>query len=344
MNHRRAYEILGLDPSASLDDVHSKFRKLAKEMHPDRNKEPGAEDKYKELSEAYEFLKSTPKPPPDPFGGMHPGDFLNDIFGGMYPGRAYHNHPNVRVNVRNRVKTVNGAENVITATNVSFIDSVLGCEREVSVERNVKCESCDGIGHMEPTSDDDVCKDCNGAGQTVKESKSPGFSMRQIFTCPTCSGTGRKRRPCEDCSGSGSSKQSFSCKVKIPPGTTNGDILAVRGKGHFLNLNMNAFAQGDILVSAVVGTDPDMTMEGINVISTIKLSLYEALAGTTKKVRTVFGTKDIGIKPGIKNGDHVSLSEMGVGSYGKHIFNIVVDYPENCEELIEFLKKEETKE
>ena len=307
MNTQEALKILELSPGASKEDIQAAFRKAAKTHHPDRNKDdPNAETKFKEINSAYQYLNN-PQPErqsfnQNPFNQSHGPVNISDFFPGFGGGNPFQNQ------IPASISTVS----------ISFFDSVLGVEKDVEIIQNYPCNNCKGMGSIATV---DICKRCNGAGQ-----KQAGFSrgnMVFIEPCENCRGTGKNQNPCSTCNQQGFQSRNVTARVRIPGGVVNDNMLRIPGGA----------------LRILVASDPDMVLEGADVVSNINISLLDALKGTLKTVRTVKGDMNLKIPPLIKNSDSVKVSNYGVPEHnGSHIFNITVGYPDDTSKLIEFLE------
>jgi len=321
MNLHEAYETLGLDESASEEDINKAFRKLAAKHHPDKNKDnqEESEAKFKKINEAAQILKNPPSEP----------EFMNAPRWSNVPNFVHFssfnrqpNHPPPQVHLT-----------------ISFEESVLGCEREIQFTRYVKCTLCNGAGLVLEV---DKCERCNGAGMQTSSFQRSSSSVRFMTPCMSCNGTGRKSHKCSTCLGSGDIPEQATHKVNIPGGLHNGEQVRLSRAGNYLVSEGPAQFFSDVYIIVSVTPDKEMVLdhEG-NVHSTIKLSLLEALKGTKKKVRTVKGSLTLNIRAGIKNGNTIKAGSYGARSRGDHLFDINVDYPNDIKPLIELLEKQE---
>jgi len=325
MNKAEALKILGLDSSASDDDIKKQFRKLAAKTHPDVNKNENAEEEYKKLSEAFEYLKDpkdeTPMWPNVGHGFGFSGDFFRN-FNGFGRRQVAWNPPAARASVK-----------------ISFVESVLGCSKKVKIERYVPCSECSGLG-MKQTSE--KCPKCDGNGGTenVQRNGNQVFVMR--MECGACHGLGYRMEKCNKCS-SGSNKEAVEADVQIPGGIQNGQTLRLRGAGN-VSFFQGMGTRDDAFIAIGVEQDPDMKIVGKDVISTINVSLHDALSGKAKKVRTVKGDITIKIPKKSRHSDTVKLSGYGVNSVGNHVFVLDVKYPEDVSDIVKILESKSEKE
>ncbi len=237
---RDYYEVLGVDRSASADEIKKAYRKLAKKYHPDLNHEPDAEEKFKEVQEAYEVLSDDQKRSTyDQFGfaGLEGGaggfegfgdDFgFGDIFdsffgGGMGSGsRSSRNSNGPRK-----------GENTYYQIRISFLDSINGLTKTIKINVDEQCPECLGSGAR---SKDDIktCSNCRGTGRVTKISNMFGMQMQSQTTCPDCNGSGKKiEKKCSVCRGAGYVSKTIEVELNIPAGIQSGQQLRIQGKGN----------------------------------------------------------------------------------------------------------------
>lgn len=317
MNLEEARKILGVDRDAKEDEVKSKYRELTKKFHPDINKEDGAEDRFKRINEAYECVKngrgSDPEPPgfKSPYAGVHYSDFRGTPF-----------------RQRRTIKVKPIQENI----SVSFKEAVWGCKREVSFTRKIKCEKCDGTGDIAVNNG---CTECGGTGMFVKRQGNMIFSQ----TCIKCRGK-VDIQTCSNCNGDGILDSTASVQVTVPPGIQDGNVLRLGGMGHYLGEMIGFEQRTDALIVVHVMPEPGLSIDGMDVVSHLNISLLEALKGCTKSVKTLIGQKDIEIKPKTRHNDSVSIPNLGVDRRGSQRVVIDVAYPDNIDSIVDLLSKE----
>jgi molecular chaperone DnaJ len=321
-NLEEAYAELGLNPDASADEVKKAFRSLAKKYHPDTNKDnPDAETKFKRINRAKQIIDDPQKelkqsvPQDDDFG-------FNPFAGMMQQQRGPKRRPDP-----------------VSTIELTFEESILGCHKKVSYSRYNKCPECNGdcviVGAVK-------CKKCNGIGM---KSQRQGNMVFQT-PCPVCQGSGREQHDCKKCSATGTLIEDITSELNIPCGIRNNQIINAGGGGNFMGVQRNPFTgqtadvYGHVILNMKVQADPDMNLDtsGQHVISTIQMTLLEALKGKSVKVRTVKGETTLKIRPKTKNGDAIVAKGYGCGGKGNHIFNVNVDYPEDVDGLIQYLE------
>ncbi|KAJ3679309.1 hypothetical protein LUZ60_017320 [Juncus effusus] len=313
------YSILGVSKNASKAEIKSAYRKLARSYHPDVNKEAGAEQKFKDISNAYEVLSDDEKRSIyDRYGeaglkgsGMGTGDFSNpfDLFeslfegfgGGMGGGSS---------RMRNRPQQGDDESYNLV---LNFKEAVFGVEKEIETRRLEKCGTCDGSG-AKPGTKPTTCRACGGQGQVVSSARTPLGVFQQVSTCSTCEGTGESSTPCSNCGGDGRVRKSKRISLKVPAGVDSGSRLRVRSEG---SAGRRGGPPGDLYVFIEVLSDPVLKRDGTNILYTCKVSYIDAILGTTVKVPTVDGTVDLKIPAGTQPGTTLVMAKKGVPFLGK---------------------------
>ena len=328
------YSVLGVDKSASEAEIKKAYRKLALKFHPDRNQgDSSAEAKFKEISYAYEILSDPEKKknfdmfgsPDGPGQGFHgQGGFSSggspfdifDMFGDVF------GHPNQR----RRTQKNKPGKDIKVALNITFEDSIFGCQREVQLKTNVGCDSCDHTGSM--TRKLHHCQSCGGAGfVTIRQ----GF-MRANAQCPDCGGRGKvPEQACTACNGMGQKPGVESIKISVPPGVDNGSTLRVIGKGH---LNKYATNRGNLFITLRVPEHKEFTKDGRHIHSTVAMPFNVATLGGVLPVNTVHGVQTVKIAPGTQSNSTLRLKRKGVPGVaarptGHHLVHLVVDVPKS---------------
>lgn len=309
MKLNEAYDILGLAQNATPEEAKKQYRKLTKEYHPDINKDPGAEDKFKKINEAYQCVstgKGTDREPPQ---WQHQ---TNNNFDPFNP-----------FNSKQHVYTMEHIESKIT---ISFKESVIGCKKVIKYQRKTKCTACNGQGHI---AINNGCAKCGGRGQIMQQRGGMIF----IQTCDVCGGR-HQVNPCITCNQAGVLDAEASITVTIPGGVQTSNILRLSGMGHYVG-NFGPMEQHtDVHLHIAVTPEPGLMLDGAHVISNLSISLLEALSGCKKKVNTIMGLKEIEIKPKSRNKDEVILPKFGVNRAGDQKVILDVQYPEDISSLI----------
>lgn len=319
MKVAEAYSILELSSTASPDDVKKRYRELTKKYHPDINKEPGAEDKFKKINEAYQVVTSGKST--DPMSGPAPSYNWNPFSGFGGTGAGWGNTKVVEI------------ENIDLYTTISFMESVLGTKKEMKFNRRNKCQDCSGNGIRNVNNG---CATCGGSGKLIDRNKGSVF----IRTCSTCRGQ-VKTESCTTCASTGILETEASIHVSIPGGVINGTILRLSGMGNFAgNFLFGMDQYTDAFLHVTVLPEIGLTLENQDVISKLEISLLEALRGCTKSVKTIMGYRDIEINPKSRNREEIIIPKMGVNQVGNQRVILDVKYPQDINKLIEILSKE----
>lgn len=353
---RDYYEVLGVDKSASEDEIKKAYRKAAKANHPDLH--PGdkeAEARFKEIGEAYEVLSDAEKRARydqygfagvDPnyaadsgfsgfgggFGGFDVdlGSIFNDFFGGGSSSSTRRNGPRK-------------GENVRASVTLTFEEAAFGCEKNVSVSRIEECPKCKGSGSADGSAPE-TCSACHGTGYTRTVRQTPFGSMQQQTTCAKCGGTGKTvRNPCPTCRGKGKVRKNKKISVKIPAGVDNGQAVRVAGEG---SVGSNGGPKGDLLVEVSVMKHPLFEREGSDVICEMPITFSQAALGGELEVPTLDGKVRYSIPEGTQTGTTFRLRNKGIpvvgyqNRRGDQYVTVVVETPKNLtREQKELLKK-----
>lgn len=334
------YEILGVSRSADKEEIKRAYRRLARKYHPDVNKDPGAEDKFKEINRAYEVL-SEPETRAryDRFGeaGVSSaagagyqdfGDFggFADIFESFFSGFSGGMGGQ---QTRRRAGPVRG-DDLRLDLKLDFREAVFGGEKEIRISHLETCAACTGSG-AKPGTQARTCSTCNGAGQVRRATRTPFGSFTQVSVCPTCNGNGQViEDKCDVCGGSGQKQEAKKLKITIPPGVDNGTRLRVSSEG---DAGQRGGPSGDLYVYLFVNEDPHFQRDGINILSEVKISYLQAILGDRIEVETVDGKTEVAIAPGTQPNTVVTLEKQGVPrlgnptSRGDHLLTIKVDIP-----------------
>lgn len=319
---RDYYEVLGVQKTATVDEIKKAYRQLAKKYHPDSN--PGdkdAEQKFKEASEAYAILSDSDKRAKyDQFGhsafdgaggagfdfsGMDFSDIFSefgfgDIFGSFFGGS--------RGGSRRYSGPMQG-QSVRASVQIDFMEAVFGCEKEIALTLKQECKTCHGTGAKSGTSPI-TCPKCNGTGQVVYTQQSLFGTMRNIATCPDCNGTGKiVKERCTDCNGTGYNTAKTKIKVNIPAGIDQGTAVRMRELGE---PGINGGPRGDLLVSVFIKPHPIFERKDFNIYSKVSISYAQAVLGGDILVDTVDGQVKYAIKSGTATGTTVRLKNKGV--------------------------------
>ena len=315
MNNTEYYDRLGVSKDASQDEIKRAYRKMSKKYHPDINKEPGAEEKYKEVQEAYETLSDDQKRAaydqygPDGangfggqggFGGFDGGagfGGFEDIFSSFFGGGATRN-PNAP----------RQGDDLQYRVNLSFEEAIFGAEKEVHYNREATCKTCSGSG-AKPGTSPVTCGRCHGQGVINVDTQTPLGMMRRQVTCDVCHGTGQEiKEPCQTCHGTGHEKQSHKVSVKIPAGVETGQQIRLAGQGE---AGFNGGPYGDLFVIINVNPSNKFTRDGSTIYYTLNISFVQAALGDTVEVPTVHGNVEMTIPAGTQTGKTFRLKGKG---------------------------------
>ena len=300
MAGRDYYDVLGVSRSADGKELKRAYRQLARKFHPDVNKEPDAEQKFKEISNAYEVLSDDQKKAIyDRFGedGLKGG---MGGMGGMGGQRQARNRPTQGDDERYDLE-------------IDFLEAVFGVEKELDTMRLENCDKCSGSGVKAGTKPV-TCGTCGGQGQVVATVRTPLGNFQQVTGCQACGGTGQSSTPCPACSGDGRVRRSKKIQLRVPPGVDKGSRLRVRGEG---NAGRRGGPPGDLYVFINVRDDPELKrFENVNISSTATIPYTKAILGCTVKVRTVDGPVDLKIPPGVQPGSTLLMAKRGVPRLG----------------------------
>jgi molecular chaperone DnaJ len=310
---RDYYEILGLPRTASEADVKKAFRRLARELHPDVSSAPDAQERFKEVAEAYEVLsKSETRELYDRYGhaGLRSGGFtpsqfdlgnLADIFSAFF-GDDLFGGPS-----RGRGRT-RGAD-VAAEVQIELVEAASGTTRDVPVQVSVSCDRCAGSG-AEPGTSPVTCPTCEGTGYVQQVSRSAFGQFVRTQSCGRCGGVGRiVEDPCRRCSGSGRVVAERSLQVEIPPGIHDGQRIRLTGEGHVGSLGGRA---GDLFVLVRVASDPRFVREGDDIFSTVDLTITQAALGTEVTIPTLQGDESLRFDAGTQPGEIRVLRGRGM--------------------------------
>lgn len=350
---RDYYEVLGVDKSASQDDIKKAYRKLAKKYHPD-NKETGDAEKFKECTEAFSVLNDPQKRKTyDQFGqaafdqtagGANPfsgsgfegfnfngGSFddLNDIlnkmfggFGGGFGGFSSGSSSARRGGPRR-------GDDTMMRIRINFMDAINGKTVTIPLTYDEKCESCKGTGALHGT-EYTTCPTCNGRGRVLTQQRSIFGIIQQETVCPDCHGSGKKvKTPCPDCDGKGYKHVKKEIEVKIPAGIQSGQQIRVQGKGE---RGFNDGDNGDLYIEVVVAKHDFFTRDGNDIHINIPLDFVDACLGCTITVPTVYGESELKIAAGTQPNDVLCLKNKGVkdlrgNGYGNEYVHVNLKTP-----------------
>ncbi len=359
------YEVLGVDRSASADDIKKAYRKLAIKYHPDKN--PGnkeAEEKFKEAAEAYSVLSDAEKKArydqfghagvegagPDFSGGFgNLNDILNDLFGGAFGGGFGGFSGFGGFGGGTRQQRVSRGRDIRVRVKLTLEEIANGVEKEISIEKSVPCTECSGKG-AKNSSDIKTCPACNGTGEVQRVTNSFLGQTITRSTCQQCNGEGKIiSNPCRNCSGSGLVRKRETIKVRIPAGVEAGMQLTLQGQGHAAK---NNGINGDLLIVIEEQEHPNLKREGNNLYYTKIISVPDAILGSETEIPCLDGNYRIKVEPGTQSGKVVRLrgrglpSVNGYGGIGDMYVKFAVWIPKKLDKedkaLIESLRGKES--
>jgi len=306
------YELLGVARDASPDEVKRAFRRHARELHPDVSEEPDAEQRFREVVEAYEVLSNSERRELyDRFGhaGLRSGGFrpttfdvgdLSDLFAAFFGDDLF--------GVAGRAGRGRGAD-IAARVEIDLVEAASGTTREVPFQVAVGCARCNG-GGAEPGTQISACPSCGGSGRLRQVSRSVFGEFVRTQTCPTCSGSGRHiEHPCEECHGAGRVLEERSLNVDIPAGIHDGQRIRLSGEGHAGSIGGPA---GDVYVEVHVRPDERFVREGNDVYCTVDLTLPQAALGAAVTVPTLQGDVELEFEPGTQSGEVRVLRGRGL--------------------------------
>ena len=319
------YDLLGVSKDADGDTLKRAYRRLARQYHPDINKDPGAEDRFKEIGRAYEVL-SDPQtrgrydqfgeaglggaggmPDVGDMGGF--ADLFETFFsgfggaGGSGGGRPRRRGPQQGDDLRYDLK-------------IDFEQAVFGQEREIKIPHLETCDTCNGTG-AKVGSGPTTCSTCGGVGQVRRATRTPFGSFTQVAECPSCEGTGQViADPCPACAGQGVRQVRKKLRINIPAGVDTGTRLRVAGEG---NAGLRGGPSGDLYVFLSVKSHPQLRRDGITVLSEVNVSYLQAILGDIIEVDTVDGNTSLEIPAGTQPNAVLTLENKGIPKLGNPV-------------------------
>ncbi|MDX1359200.1 MAG: molecular chaperone DnaJ [Clostridia bacterium] len=332
---RDYYEVLGVSKDASDEDIKKAYRKLAKQFHPDVNKDdPKAEQKFKEASEAYEILSDSNKRARyDQFGHEAPGmgggggfggfggfggveDIFESFFGGFGSSSSRRTGPRKGADIREHIT-------------IEFEEAAFGVKKSVNVLRHEHCSDCEGTG-AKPGTEPEECGKCHGTGRVrVRQNTLFGQFVNEQ-TCDTCRGSGKIiKEHCTNCRGTGLVRKTRKIDINVPAGIDNGHTISLRGEGE---PGQRGGPPGDLLVTVRVKSHKEFIRNGTNILLKITVSFTQAALGADIEIPTIDGKVKYKIHDGTQSGDKFRLRGKGIpslrtGHRGDQIVEVFVEVP-----------------
>ena len=322
MNKKDYYEVLGVSKTATDEEIKRAFRKLAKQYHPDLNKDPGAEEKFKEIGEAYSVLSDqTKRRQYDQFGhaafqngggnsssgfsGFDMGDInlddiLSDLFGGGFSGFSGFGQRG-----RSSSRSSKGKD-IRVVLNLTFEEAAFGCEKDIKLNLTSTCSKCNGKGGF----NEKTCKTCGGAGKVLEQQQTIFGYMQTQKTCPTCRGLGKSyETECSECHGKGIVDKVKTLTVTIPEGVDEGYQLRLSGKG---NAGLNGGPNGDVFLEFKIKEHPLFERDGSDIYLEVPITITDAALGCKKEIPTLYGNIVLEIKAGTQNYTKLKIKGKGI--------------------------------
>lgn len=337
---RDCYEILGISKSATDDEIKKAYRRMAKQYHPDAN--PGnaeAEEKFKEVNEAYSILSDSEKKANydrfgyagvDPsaggggFGGGFSGGFdmgdIFDMFGGMFGGSGSRG---TRANAPMR------GDDVGLRVTIDFQEALFGCKKDVSFQRIEHCHECGGSGAAKGTSPQ-TCRKCGGRGMINVQKRTPFGMMQSTQPCDECGGRGKTiQNPCKECRGSGNIRKSKTLEVNIPAGIDNGQRIALHGQG---DCGANGGPAGDLIIQVAIRRHEFFVRDGFDLLLELPITFADAALGAKIEIPTPDGRGELTIPEGTQSGSTFAVRGKGVPKLngrgrGDLLVTVVIETP-----------------
>ncbi len=338
------YQTLGISRDASQDEIKRAYRRLARKYHPDVNKEPGAEDQFKEVNRAHEVLSDPEvRARYDRFGeaGVSAGagggysdfgdmggfaDIFETIFSGFGGGGS---GMGGGTQTRRRSGPVRG-DDLRLDLKLEFREAIFGGEKEIRIPHQESCKTCNGTG-AKPGTGVKTCGTCNGTGQVRRATRTPFGSFAQVSVCPACNGEGQViEEKCDSCGGAGRKQETKKLKITIPQGVDNGTRLRVAREG---DAGLRGGTPGDLYVYLFVEEDAEFKRDGINILSELTISYLQAILGCRIPLQTVDGEVELTIPAGTQPNTVLKLDDRGVPqlgnpvSRGDHLITIKIAIP-----------------
>ncbi|TPR40725.1 molecular chaperone DnaJ [Apilactobacillus micheneri] len=350
MAEKDYYGLLGISKDASQDDIKHAYRKMSKKYHPDINKAPGAEKKFKEINEAYEVLSDPQKrqnydqfgsadgPAGGGFGGAGGsgggfggfggfggtgGGGFDDIFSQFFGGGGQR--------ARRDPNAPKPGRDLQYQMSIKFEDAIFGKKTTIKYNRQAQCNTCKGSG-AKPGTKPETCHNCSGSGYVISVQNTPLGRMQTQHPCPVCNGTGKEiKEKCPTCGGSGHKQESHEVEVNIPAGVDDGQQMRLQNQGE---AGTNGGPYGDLFIIFQVKPSKDFERHGYNLDYNQPISFVQATLGSEIDVKTVYGDVKLNIPAGTQSGTTFRLRGKGVqrlnsSSKGDQLVHVKIDTPKS---------------
>ncbi|MFH1587802.1 MAG: molecular chaperone DnaJ [Candidatus Diapherotrites archaeon] len=330
------YSVLGISKNASQEEIKKAYKQMAKKFHPDVSSESNAEQKFKEVNEAYGVLGDETKRKNydqfgeagekfSNFGGFNSGDFsrMDFDFSDLFSGMGFGGFEDLFGGMQRR-GAQKGAD-IVVKLGISFMDAALGTEKEIEIQRIEECEKCHGSGGTGIKN----CPQCNGRGMEVKTRKTIFGIFQTQSTCSKCRGEGGIiTDPCKECNGQGKLKRKRKIKLNIPEGINSGNHLRLSGQGNF-----DEGGSGNLFVVILVEPHDVFKRDGIDVFIEVPLSFSEAALGTKIEVPTIKGKAELKVPAGTQTSTLFKMKSQGIrqvnsNNYGDQYVKVFLKTPE----------------
>ena len=333
------YKALGVERNASQDEIKKSYRKLARELHPDVNPDPKVQDRFKEITAAYEILSDPEKRSNYDRGGDNFAGFgggfggFSDIMDAFFGGSGNPRGP--------RARTRQGQDALIRTT-ITLAEACFGTEREIGVETAIICTKCGGDG-CAPGTSPSTCDICRGRGEIQQVTRSFIGQVMTSRPCGTCQGFGTViPQVCTECSGDGRVRARRNVSVKIPAGVETGNRMQLSGQGE---VGAGGGPAGDLYVEMIVEEHEYLLRDGDNLHIAISVPMTAAALGSEMNIETLDGEINIEIKPGTQSGDVIAVKGKGMtklrgGGRGDLYAHVSVEVPSKLSKKESDLLKE----
>ena len=357
---RDYYEVLGVEKTATDEELKKAYRKLAKKYHPDANPDnkEEAEAKFKELNEAYEVLSDKQKRSMyDQFGHSGPNGYANDFsgFSGFDGFSGGFNGAGVDFDLNDIFSSFFGGGGRRTNRNgpvkgrdlkvhveITFEEAAFGVSKEIVINRDEQCDTCKGTG-SKPGTSAETCKVCGGRGTITTMQNTILGSFQSSRTCDNCGGTGKViSSPCTECKGRGTVKKQRRIKVSIPAGIDNGQVISLNGEGE---PGLRGGGPGNLYITVSVKKHAIFTRKGDSIFCDVHVTFPQAALGAIIDVPTLSGVEKFDLAEGTQTGSIFTLKGKGIKNVngrgiGDLYFTVIVDTPKRLNtEQRELIKK-----